>query len=133
MAKTTFSSGVVISSKFLNGAQQIHFDGLDEDWHYPPLTFDQVKLSGEGGFDQAFVTLATSQNVVAPKDFSGEVVFSGLDVPEGQVPLTTTGNNDFWDTLVGSITANLNSLGAGVVTGFILNDAISVIDGGEIV
>lgn len=61
MAKTTFGPGVIVTSKWLNGAQQIHFDGLDLDWHYPPLTIHDVQLGGENGFDGRYVTLGTDQ------------------------------------------------------------------------
>ena len=61
MAKTTFSSGVIVTSQWLNGAQQIYFDGQDLDWHYPPLGLNSLVRTGPNGLDSAYVTLATNQ------------------------------------------------------------------------
>ena len=62
MAKTTFSSGVIVTSQWLNGAKQIYFDGQDLDWHYPPLGLDSVQFSGPNGLDSRYVTLAGEQS-----------------------------------------------------------------------
>ena len=59
--KTTFSSGVIVTSEWLNGAQQIYFDGQDLDWHYPPLGLNSLVRTGPNGLDSAYVTLATDQ------------------------------------------------------------------------
>jgi hypothetical protein len=61
MAKTTFSSGVIVTSAFLNGAQQIFFDGMDLDWHYPQLGINSLVTAGPNGLDSAYVTLGTDQ------------------------------------------------------------------------
>jgi hypothetical protein len=61
MAKTTFSSGVIVTSQWLNGAQQIYFDGQDLDWHYPPLGLNSLVRTGPNGLDSAYVTLTTDQ------------------------------------------------------------------------
>lgn len=61
MAKTTFSSGVIVTSQWLNGAQQIYFDGQDLDWHYPPLGLNSFVRTGLNGLDSAYVTLNTNQ------------------------------------------------------------------------
>ncbi len=61
MAKTTFSSGVIVTSQWLNGAQQIFFDGQDLDWHYPPLGLSSMVRTGPNGLDAAYVTLDTAQ------------------------------------------------------------------------
>lgn len=61
MAKTTFSSGVIVTSEFLNGFQQIYFDGQDLDHHYPPLGLNSLVRTGSNGLDAAYVTLATDQ------------------------------------------------------------------------
>jgi hypothetical protein len=62
MAKTTFSSGVIVTSQWLNGAKQIYFDGQDLDWHYPPLGLDSLQFSGANGLDARYVTLAGEQS-----------------------------------------------------------------------
>lgn len=59
--KTTFSSGVIVTSEFLNGFQQIHFDGQDLDHHYPPLGLSSLVRTGPNGLDNAYVTLTTDQ------------------------------------------------------------------------
>jgi hypothetical protein len=62
MAKTTFSSGVIVTSAWLNGAKQIYFDGADLDWHYPQLGLDSILFSGANGLDSRYVTLAGEQS-----------------------------------------------------------------------
>lgn len=66
MAKTTFSSGVIVTSQWLNGAQQIYFDGQDLDWHYPPLGLNSIVRTGLNGFDTAYITLNTDQPELSP-------------------------------------------------------------------
>lgn len=61
MAKTTFSSGVIVTSQWLNGAQQIYFDGQNLDWHYAPLGLNSLVRTGPNGLDSAYVTLDTNQ------------------------------------------------------------------------
>ena len=63
MAKTNFGPGVIVTSKFLNGAQQIYFDGLQEDWHYPPISIDDIQQGGSLGLDGRYVTIATDQSM----------------------------------------------------------------------
>jgi hypothetical protein len=62
MAKTTFSSGVIVTSQWLNGSKQIYFDGSDLDWHYPPLGLDSIQFAGANGLDARYVTLAGEQS-----------------------------------------------------------------------
>ena len=64
--KTTFSSGVIVTSSWLNGAQQIYFDGQDLDWHYAPLGLNSLIRTGPNGLDSAYVTLATDQPDLSP-------------------------------------------------------------------
>jgi hypothetical protein len=59
--KTVFSSGVIVTSSWLNGAQQIYFDGAENDWHYPPLGLNSLVQTGPNGLDSAYVTLDTDQ------------------------------------------------------------------------
>ena len=59
--KTTFSSGVIVTSQFLNGFQQIYFDGQDLDHHYNPLGINSLVTSGPNGLDSEFITLGTAQ------------------------------------------------------------------------
>ena len=84
MAKTTFSSGVIVTSQFLNGAQQIYFDSQDLDWHYPPLGISSMVTSGTDGLDGRYITLATEQPVLNSAGFlvSGQPI-SGAKVVTG--------------------------------------------------
>jgi len=80
MSKTTFGPGVIVTSKFLNGAQQIYFDGADLDWHYPPISLNDIQRGGAEGLDNIFVTLATEQTfggtpITAHKSFMSLVEF----------------------------------------------------------
>jgi hypothetical protein len=81
MAKTTFSSGVIVTSQWLNGAQQIYFDGQDLDWHYPPLGLNSLVRTGPNGLDSAYVTLGTDQ----PELDSAGKFLSGLPVSGSKV------------------------------------------------
>ena len=84
--KTTFSSGVIVTSQWLNGAQQIFFDGQDLDWHYAPLGLNSLVQTGPNGLDSAYVTLTTNQPELNPltgallsgSPVSGGKVISGL-------------------------------------------------------
>jgi hypothetical protein len=85
MAKTTFSSGVIVTSQWLNGAQQIYFDGQDLDWHYQPLGLNSLVRTGPNGLDSAYVTLGTDQpeldaagKFLAGLPVSGSKVITGL-------------------------------------------------------
>ena len=85
MAKTTFSSGVIVTSQFLNGAQQIFFDGQSLDWHYAPLGLNSLVQTGPNGLDSAYLTLATNQPelsgagaLISGSSVTGSKVISGL-------------------------------------------------------
>jgi hypothetical protein len=85
MAKTTFSSGVIVTSQWLNGAQQIYFDGQDLDWHYPPLGLNSLVRTGPNGLDSAYITLNTSQPEMSAGGFyvsgtpiTGDKIVSGV-------------------------------------------------------
>ena len=98
MAKTTFGPGVIVTSKFLNGAQKIYFDGLDEDWHYAPISITDIQLGGVDGLDSRYVTISTDQvyggtPITGNKSFLGPVAF-------GDNLLTTNYNAPkSWSTL----------------------------------
>ena len=79
--KTTFSSGVIVTSQWLNGAQQIFFDGQDLDWHYAPLGLNSLVRTGPNGLDSAYVTLATNQ----PELSAGGALLSGSAVSGNKV------------------------------------------------
>jgi hypothetical protein len=83
--KTTFSSGVIVTSQFLNGAQQIYFDGQNLDWHYQPLGLNSLVRTGPNGLDSAYITLGTDQpeldaagKFLAGLPISGSKVVTGL-------------------------------------------------------
>lgn len=63
--KTTFSSGVIVTSKWLNGAKEIVFDGQDLDWHYNPLGLNSIVTVGPNGLDNRYITLGTNQPTVS--------------------------------------------------------------------
>lgn len=79
--KTTFSSGVVVTSEWLNGAKRIFFDGQDLDWHYNPLGLESLALRGPNGLDSRYVTLGTEQ----PSLSSTGVYISGSPVSGDKV------------------------------------------------
>jgi len=81
MAKTTFSSGVIVTSQWLNGAQQIYFDGQDLDWHYAPLGLNSLVRTGPNGLDSAYVTLGTDQ----PELDAGGLLISGAPISGNKV------------------------------------------------
>ena len=59
--KTTFSSGVIVTSAFLNGAQNIYFDNQNLDWHFPALGLSSLVTTGADGLDGRYITLGTDQ------------------------------------------------------------------------
>jgi len=79
--KTTFSSGVIVTSEWLNGAQQIFFDGQSLDWHYPPLGLNSLVRTGLNGLDSAYVTLTTDQ----PELDSNGLYISGAPISGDKV------------------------------------------------
>ena len=83
--KTTFSSGVIVTSAWLNGAQQIYFDGQDLDWHYAPLGLNSLVRNGPNVLDSAYVTLTSDQPeldsnglLISGAPISGSKVITGL-------------------------------------------------------
>ena len=100
MAKTTFGPGVIVTSKFLNGAQQIYFDGLDLDWHYAPLTLNDIQRGGVLGFNSGFVTVDSDQvcgqtPITGDKSFLGRVEFGCDAQNSGLAPLSYNTNTKF--------------------------------------
>lgn len=85
MAKTTFSSGVIVTSAWLNGARNIVFDGQDVDWHYNPLGLDSLVTKGPNGLDTRYVTLGTDQPSLSTSGIylTGQPI-SGNKVATGQ-------------------------------------------------
>ncbi len=82
MSKTSFGPGVIVTSKFLNGAQKIYFDGADLDWHYSPINANDIQRGSVAGIDNVYVTLDTNQvygasPVVGRKSFMSLVDFGG--------------------------------------------------------
>lgn len=77
MAKTIYGPGVIVTSKWLNGARQIHFDGQDLDWHYDPINAKDIQRGGEDGLDEVYVTLNTDQTYIT-RPITGNKSFLGL-------------------------------------------------------
>ena len=108
MAKTQFGPGVVVTSKFLNGAQQIFFDSKDEDWHYDHLDLDDIQKDGDTGFDSRYVTLTTQQTITGDKLVLGKLEFGedgcpGSTLPSN-APLSHVGNCKWYGgTTIGSL------------------------------
>jgi hypothetical protein len=99
--KTTFSSGVIVTSQWLNGAQQIYFDGQDLDWHYPPLGLSSMVTSGTDGLDGRYITLDTEQPVLT----GAGLLISGQPISGAKV---VTGSWMFgYDTAVNPTLTNI--------------------------
>jgi hypothetical protein len=81
MSKTTFSSGVIVTSEFLNGFQQIYFDGQDLDHHYPPLGLNSLVRTGPNGLDAAYVSLTGNQ----PELDSAGKLLAGIPISGAKV------------------------------------------------
>jgi len=121
MAKTQFSSGVVVTSEFLNGAQVLTFDGQDLDWHYDPLDLNDVQKDGDTGFDSRYVTLTTEQNITGNKNIQGLFQFNST-LPSNAPKSTVTNLKWFGGTNIG----NLNRLSdEDLITKLILQESIS--------
>ena len=67
MPKTTFAPGTIVSTRWLNGAQNIQFNGLNEDWSYPKLTPKSLNLEAIG---TEFLRLSGDQIIEGEKTFS---------------------------------------------------------------
>lgn len=81
--KTTFSSGVIVTSQWLNGAKQISFDGQDLDWHYSPLGLNSLITAGPNGLDSRYITLTTPQPNVEGGQLISGIAISGSKVVTG--------------------------------------------------
>lgn len=81
MSKTLFSSGVIVTSEWLNGARNIVFDGQNLDWHYDPLGLSSLSTVGPDGLDSRYLTLTTEQPTLSG---SGQLL-SGQPVSGGKV------------------------------------------------
>lgn len=110
--KTTFSSGVIVTSEFLNGLQQIYFDGQDLDFHYAPLGLNSLVRTGPNGLDNAYVTLGSEQpqldatgKYLAGTPITGSKVVSGL-WNFGYDPLVAGNPNNLIDNAPRSYTTN---------------------------
>ena len=75
--KTNFGPGVIVTSKWLNGAREIHFDGKDLDWHYAPINRRDIQRGGTHGLDNVYVSLETDQ-VYGTLPITGTKSFMGL-------------------------------------------------------
>jgi hypothetical protein len=120
--KTTFSSGVIVTSSWLNGAQQIYFDGQDLDWHYAPLGLNSLVRTGPNGLDSAYVTLGTDQPDVNP---SG-IYISGTPIGGNKV---VSGIWNFgFDNLPGNPTNDPNNAPRSYTTNTKFNSLTGTID-----
>tara|TARA_R110001592_G_scaffold43110_1_gene140034 strand:+ start:307 stop:735 length:429 start_codon:yes stop_codon:yes gene_type:complete len=78
--KTTFGPGVIVTSKWLNSAKEIYFDGQDLDFHYSPINLGDIQRGGTNGLDTIYVTTSTDQlygstPITGQKSFMGRVQF----------------------------------------------------------
>ena len=140
MAKTTYGPGVIVTSKWLNGAQQIYFDGLDLDWHYAPLTLNDIQRGGTLGFDSGYVTTDSDQvcgqtPITGDKSFLGRVEFGCAAQNSALAPLSYNTNVKFnkgGDTQTFSV-KYANLINADLITKEVLNEQLAnfpVIDQG---
>ena len=74
--KTTFGPGVIVTSKWLNGAQKLYFDGTDSDWHFDPINSQDIQRGGTYGFDTQYVTTSTDQEYGNTAGISGRKVLA---------------------------------------------------------
>lgn len=101
MSKTRFGPGVIVTSQWLNGAQEIYFDGANEDWHYAPLNSNDIQRGGTDGLDRTYVSLDTDQvygayPVTGNKTFMGSVSFGDTANSNGtNAPLSFSTNTKF--------------------------------------
>jgi len=99
--KTHFGPGVIVTSKFLNGAQEIFFDGAAEDWHYNPISSNDIQRGGANGLDKTYITRDTDQvygadPITGSKSFMGGVFFGdSLNANGLYAPLSYTTNAKF--------------------------------------
>ena len=100
--KTTFGPGVIVTSKWLNGAREIFFDGLDADWHYSPINSGDIQRGGAEGLDTIYVTTTTDQQfgssagITGNKSFMSQVQFGDKFSASGFVsPLSWNTNARF--------------------------------------
>lgn len=122
MAKTTFSSGVIVTSQFLNGFQQIYFDGADLDHHYNPLGLNSLVTSGPNGLDTRYLTLNTDQPVLSPLG----LLVSGAAVTGNKV-ITGAWNFGFDNFVIGNPTNNVNNAPKSFVTNQKFNYANGIV------
>jgi hypothetical protein len=104
MAKTLFSSGVIVTSEWLNGARNVVFDGQDLDWHYNPLGLSSLVTVGPDGLDSRYLTLNTAQPGLSS---SGEFL-TGQPISGGKV-VTGSWTFGFNPTENPTLTQNYNS------------------------
>lgn len=122
MAKTTYSTGVPVTSKWLNGAKRIYFDGQDIDWHYDPLGLESLILRGPNGLDSRYVTLPTDQpNLSATGVYISGSPISGNKVATG---LWSFGYND---TLNPMLDQNVNNAPKSFLTNLKYNYAGGIV------
>jgi hypothetical protein len=79
--KTNFGPGVVVTSEWLNGSQQLYFDGqVDLDWHYNPLSVLDVQRTNPSktGFNDQYVTTLTAQTSAGGQPIIGEKEFTSF-------------------------------------------------------
>jgi hypothetical protein len=117
MAKTTFSSGVTVTSAWLNGAKQIYFDGQDLDWHYDPLGLSSLVTGGPNGLDTRYITLGTNQ----PNIQSG-LLINGTPISGNKV---VTGSWNFGYDQTGANAVNPDNVAANAPKSFTTNTKYS--------
>jgi len=100
--KTTFGPGVIVTSKWLNGAKKLYFDGVDADFHYDPINGGDIQRGGTNGLDSVYVTVGTDQEyggspgVTGRKSFMGQIQFGDKFSASGFVsPLSWNTNARF--------------------------------------
>lgn len=97
MAKTLFGPGVVVTSQWLNGARELKFDGADLDWHFAPISANDVQRGGVSGLDRVFMTLETDQSY-GSTPITGRKSFMGLVQFGDQVNTNPANAPLFWST-----------------------------------
>jgi hypothetical protein len=99
--KTVYGPGVVVTSQWLNGARELKFDGADLDWHFAPISANDIQRGGVNGIDSVYMTLQTDQSfgsvpVTGRKSFMGLVQFGDQTNTNGRsAPLLWNTNAKF--------------------------------------
>jgi hypothetical protein len=141
--KTTFGSGVIVTSKWLNGTKEIVFDGQDLDWHYDPLGLNSLVTAGPNGLDSRYLTLNTAQptlsqggELISGSPISGSKVITGrwwFGFPAVPNELSNVNPSNIANNAPRSYTTNYKYLFAGGVPNPTIDQKFDLLDDSDLV